>query len=118
MQDVSDKLLGQFASCLETKLGASRDAAPEPMRPLQPEPAEAPSSPNSARRCRSCAAKHRAAEQSAAMAPGPAQPRRRQPEVAELDLGATVLPVLIKTYAPRIIAGLVVLWLLKKLFSR
>ena len=23
MQDVSDKLLGQFASCLETKLGAS-----------------------------------------------------------------------------------------------
>ena len=48
----------------------------------------------------------------------PPAPPAPEPEVAELDLGATVLPVLIKTYAPRIIAGLVALWLLKKLFSR
>ena len=45
MQDVSDKLLGQFANCLETKLDASQDTAPEPEVTAVSEPAEEPSEP-------------------------------------------------------------------------
>lgn len=101
MQDVSDKLLGQFAACLETKLGAP-GAEPEPAPAATAEAADA------------AEAKHRADETRAAAAPE----RPAEPEVSELDLGSTVLPVLIKTYAPRIIAAVVVLWVLKKLFSR
>jgi carbon monoxide dehydrogenase subunit G len=115
MQEVSDKLLGQFASCLETKLGTSKDDA-------EAEAAEGaaisePAPPEGEATVEAAAAKHRATETSPAtpLSGGKTLP---EPEVAELDLGATVLPVLIKTYAPRIIAVLVVVWLLKKLFSR
>ena len=82
MQDVSDKLLGQFVSCLETRLaggvteppggsGPTVAAVPEPTA----EPAAAP----------------------ATEAPVP-EPATAAPQDDSLDLGATVLPILAKTY--------------------
>src|SRR3954464_13952815 len=41
MQDVSDKLLGQFVACLEQRLGSSAGGAPPPPRTPRPPPAAA-----------------------------------------------------------------------------
>lgn len=116
MQDVSDKLLGQFSACLETKLGGP-DAPAEASAPAEPavaepaaaaEPATATAAPPEPALSAEAGpeAKHRAA-----VAPEPSA-------AVALDLGATVLPVLVKRYAGPVIGGLVVLWLLKKLLSR
>ena len=103
MQDVSDKLLGQFATCLETKLGpavaepeeagdvGSGETAPEPSLSSAGSGAASASPPTSG------------------SAPG-------QP-AAELDLGATVLPILVKRYAPYAIGVIVLLFLLKRMLG-
>ena len=98
MQDVSDKLLGQFVSCLEQRLGESAEPEPEP-------PAGAPSEPE--------------AESSAAVTSEvpPVAPRPTSPTTSTssppgddaIDLGATVLPVLVKSYWKQGVVGLVVL---------
>ena len=94
MQDVSDRLLAQFASCLETKLGESPVAA-EPV-----------------------AVKHRAEDMSESPpVRAPAPPAAPEP-VAALDVGAAVVPVLLKRYAPQIIGAIVGLWLLRKILRR
>ena len=98
MQDVSDKLLGQFVACLEERLtaGGADQSEPEPVpapaAPVQgepvPEPAYAP------------------------LAPAPT-PRRHAAEDDALNLGATVLPVLIRSYwrqGAGVIAALLLLW--------
>jgi carbon monoxide dehydrogenase subunit G len=116
MQDVSDKLLGQFASCLETKLGPDEPAvvATEPV-------VEDESTPIAAEAAAAAAAKS-AVPESPATAPRATAPTARstpsEVPAAELDLGTTVLPVLLKRYAPQIIATLVVLWILRKILSR
>lgn len=52
----------------------------------------------------------------AAATPWPAgPPRDAEPE---LDLGATVLPVLLKRYAAQVVGAIAVLWVLKKVLSR
>jgi uncharacterized protein len=113
MQDVSDKLLGQFASCLETKLGADTadDAAgADEADVAAAAPAEAAVEETPI-----------AAEAAAAAKQTPSEPRRTTPPeapAAELDLGATVLPVLIKRYAGPVIAGIIALWILRKILSR
>ena len=114
MQDVSDKLLGQFASCLETKLGADSaddaDEADEADVAAAAAPAEAAVEETPI-----------AAEAAAAAKQTTSEPRRAtSPEApaAELDLGATVLPVLIKRYAGPVIAGIIALWILRKILSR
>jgi uncharacterized protein len=110
IQDVSDKLLGQFIDCLETKLGGEGEAAPEaapaapaegaPPAPAQGAPAEgAP-----------------AAAGEEPVAPAPPPPPRAEPEA--LDLGATVLPILLKTYWRQLAAGLLVLLVLRRLLRR
>jgi uncharacterized protein len=102
MQDVSDKLLGQFASCLETKLGeapAVADTAAADAGAVADKPTAEPD-----------AAKHRARA-------APAASATTEP-AAELDVGATVLPVVLKRYASRIIGAIVALWLLRKIFRR
>lgn len=92
MQDVSDKLLGQFVACLEQK---SAPAAPEP--PAVEEPSgEGIAEP--------------AKPAPTAESPAPQAPRHaatKQPEA--LDLGATVVPVLIKNYGRKIAVGVAVI---------
>ena len=82
MQDVSDKLLLQFVQCIESQF-----APAEPEGAAQPEAAPL-----------------------AAAAPVPAAPRQLRPAPPpaddSIDLGATVLPVLLKSYAPYAVAGL------------
>jgi len=111
MQDVSDKLLGQFASCLETKLGAdTADDADEAATTAAAAPAEAAVEETPI-----------AAEAAAAAKQITSEPRRTTPPeapAAELDLGATVLPVLIKRFAGPVIAGIIALWILRKILSR
>ncbi|MCL2542678.1 MAG: SRPBCC family protein [Nocardioidaceae bacterium] len=96
MQDVSDKLLGQFVACLEQKLSA---AAPPP----EPEPAD---------------------EADAAPAQAPQPPPAAGPTPPDddaLDLGAAMLPVLLKTYgrqAAVALLGLVGVWVLIRRLRR
>ncbi len=99
MQDVSDKLLGQFVACLEQRL-----AAPEP----EPEPA-APEA--------SVAAPQPGAH--AAAPPPPPTPLRPPPPppppTEALDLGSAVLPILARTYWKPALAAVVALLLLRRL---
>ncbi|MFI5622075.1 SRPBCC family protein [Nocardioides sp. NPDC051685] len=92
MQDVSDKLLGQFVACLEQK---SAPAEPEP--PAVEEPSgDGISEP--------------AKPAPTAGSPGPQAPKHAAPKQAEaIDLGATVVPVLIKNYGKKIAIGVAVI---------
>ena len=102
IQDVSDKLLGQFIECLEAKLSGEEEA------PAAPAPAAAPAE-----------AAPEAAPAAAAPTAAPSMPRAEErPEVEALDLGATVLPILLKTYWRQIAAAFVVLLVLRKLLRR
>jgi carbon monoxide dehydrogenase subunit G len=109
IQDVSDKLLGQFVACLEQRVqpaAAAEQAEPEPEPAVQPEPAAAAAQPQPAP-----AAPAAPAAQAAPVPP---------PEGDEdaLDLGAALLPVLLKSYwrqAAGVLAALVVLrWLVRR----
>ena len=102
MQDVSDKLLGQFVACLETRLAGadsepSRESGPDQDAGATAPPVEEPSSP---------------APQPAAGGPVASAAPRPTPEAPAqddaIDLGATVLPVLIKTYWKQGLGALVV----------
>ncbi len=100
MQDVSDKLLGQFVACLEQRL-----AAPEP----EPETA-APEAP--------VATPQPGAH--AAAPPTPPTPLRPPPPppTEALDLGSAVLPILARTYWKPALAAVVGLLLLRRLLRR
>jgi carbon monoxide dehydrogenase subunit G len=147
MQEVSDKLLAQFTACLETKLGSDsgrgegggEQTSPDVVSPRSAaELAAALPDAEADRRTPIAAESERAAKSSsrppacttakvppaslprsqpvAAATPWPARdPRATQPE---LDLGATVLPLLLKRYAVHIVGALVVLWVLKKVLGR
>ena len=85
MQDVSDKLLQQFVSCIAAQLSPAPSAGQEPG--AGPEPgAGAGAAPRTSVRPAASAA--------------PSEPEA-------LDLGSTVLPVLLRTYAPYAAAGIV-----------
>ena len=113
MQDVSDKLLRQFVACLQDKVGAvdepaAADAGRPPARPRRRSPDEAAASRLLPRRPR------RAAHRRRSPLRGP--PRRRPGRVLgpranddALDLGATVLPILARTYGPQAAIALVAL---------
>ena len=85
IEDISNKLLQQFVTCLQDKVGAS------------PQPVVAPSVTEPVAR--------------SVVAPSePALPHASGPEADDvLDLGATVLPVLARTYAPAAVVALVFL---------
>jgi carbon monoxide dehydrogenase subunit G len=97
MQDVSDKLLGQFVACLETRLAGG---VPEP-------PGGSGTTPEAATTAVS-------AEPAPAPVAAPAAPDHDD----ALDLGATVLPILAKTYWKQALAGLAVVafvvWLVRR----
>lgn len=122
MQDVSDKLLAQFVSCLEQRLRAGDDeagaAAPVPGAG-DPAPAAAPASSTTP----ASGTAEPAAGASTATAAPPVQPVSAvRPAPASnddaLDLGSAVLPVLMRTYAPKIAVGLVALLVLGRLLRR
>ena len=121
IQDVSDKLLGQFVACLEQKVGAPAAPAPEPTAGVAATPAApaaaAPVEP---------AGSEVPPEPAAAPPPGPVTtapttPDARRAETAgddALDLGATVLPILAKAYWKQALAGVaviaLVIWWIKR----
>ena len=100
IEDISNKLLDQFVACLKDKVGS------------EPEPVAAPE--EAAERA---AAPHAAAQDgpaAAAAAPQPVPPAASvgssaPPGDNALDLGATVLPVLARTYGPQAAIALLTL---------
>ncbi len=125
MQDVSDKLLGQFVSCLETRLAgggaepagessqetaaAADDPRSPEVAPPDPQAEPTPVSPGPV----SEVPPEPAQPPSAVAEPAPAAPPPKQDDA--INLGSTVLPILIRTYwwAAVIVLALVVLviWL-------
>jgi uncharacterized protein len=97
MQDVSDKLLGQFVACLEQRLTAGA-GAPQSAAPVVPDAtAVAEPDPEPERQVRS----------------------DQPPQDGALDLGTTVVPVLAKTYwKPALVAavavGAVIWWVVSR----
>ncbi len=90
MQDVSDRLLGQFVDCIAGQLGEETPAA-QPVEPVASERVptdETGVAPPSS--------------------PAPSSPRSQQPAAAELNLMSTVLPVMLRRYGLPV-AGIVVL---------
>ena len=100
MQDVSDKLLGQFVACLEQRLAAPE---PEPAPEPAPEPVAETAATTSA-----------APLASAAPKPSPPPPR----ETEALDLGSAVLPVILKSYWKHALAAVVGLAVVRRLLRR
>jgi carbon monoxide dehydrogenase subunit G len=121
MQDVSDKLLGQFVACLEHRLGADVASGGEvtsetaaaagsipPTTAAAPEPVAEPAAGDDAGpEAEPVAARH---------GPTPPPMAAAPPRQDALDLGATVLPILVKTYWKQALVALVVIavvvWLL------
>ena len=144
IQDVSDKLLQQFVDCLESKVGGGPEA--EPAAAAQPVKAAAASgetaekaaaeeaAPAGAEQATAGPRKAAASAYSGASAGQPVSGTADgaattrgwvgtsgdgAPKQAEaLDLGATVLPVLAKTYWKQAVGVLVVLFLLSRLLRR
>jgi carbon monoxide dehydrogenase subunit G len=135
MQDVSDKLLGQFVDCLERRLGGSSESQPA----AAPGPAAAAETPASAEPTTSAepatpaepaapaepaVAAEPAATPVAPVAPPPAAtPRPATATSARgsddaLDLGKTVLPVLAKAYWKQALAVVVVIVVIIWLIAR
>jgi carbon monoxide dehydrogenase subunit G len=117
IKDVSDKLLGQFVACLEQRLGSDTDTGAAPTEPAAtPDPAaateRATETPAEAPAPEPQAPAASAGAPAAATPPaaGPPPPAPRQPPEQDdaIDLGATVLPVLARTYWKPAVAVLVV----------
>ena len=111
IQDVSDKLLGQFVTCLEQQMGQDGAAAEE--ADAGPAP---PASAGGASAGGAAAASAGAADVAGAPRERSSPSPTSQPEA--LDLGATVLPVLIRSYWKPVLAGLVGLAVLFRLVRR
>ena len=123
MQDVSDKLLGQFVACLEQRLagpgpaagsGSGTDGPPtdEPA-PTPPPGADVPAPGGDPA---SLAPPPPAPPRPAPTPPPPIPPA--PPQAEALDLGSAVLPVLAKAYWRQTLVALVVLVLLRRLLRR
>jgi uncharacterized protein len=140
MQDVSDKLLGQFVACLEQRLGnsgapaatAEAAVAAEPAEPATPSEPAAPAEPAASAEAASPAEPATPSEPVAPVASTP--PEATAPPVATpqaaastapsqapaqaLDLGRTVLPVLVKSYwkpaAAAVAAAVALGWIIKR----
>lgn len=104
MQDVSDKLLGQFVACLENKHTAPAEPA---------EPAPPPTAPEATGTGES------GPQASTPSAPPPrAAPPPPRATDDSINLGAAVLPVLARTYGPYLAGALALLLVLRWLRRR
>ena len=112
MQDVSDKLLQQFVGCIENQF--AEPVEPEPV--VEPAPTDAGDAAPAAGSAAEAASDPAAAPRT--FAPAAPRPLRPPPAPAaddSIDLGTTVVPVLVKSYGPYAVAalaGLVLGWLL------
>ena len=106
MEDVSNKLLGQFTACLEQKVG---DSGTDDEATLVEQPSPTPRvDPGPAGRINNLRD----------LPPrGPDTHGETESDDA-LDLGATVLPVLAKAYWKQAVGVLLVLWVLRSLLGR
>lgn len=104
MQDVSDKLLGQFTDCLAGRVGQQAPPDPEPAAAPDPAPSAA-------------AADRPAPTAAAPPRPTVVPPRAESPDDA-LDLGATVLPVLARAYWKQALGGALALAVVVRLVRR
>jgi uncharacterized protein len=123
MQDVSDTLLGQFVACLEQRFagppveegvspsveegrpGPSRDPVTD--EPASPTPPAAEPDPTLTDEAAPAAVEEPPPSPAAAAAPSAPSASRNKDDA--LDLGATVLPVLVRTYWKHAVAALVVI---------
>jgi uncharacterized protein len=103
MQDVSDKLLGQFVTCLEQRFGAAEPTPTETQEPVdQPDQDAGPAS-------------------QPVETPRPPAPQEPPPRPSDdaINLGSTVLPVLFRSYWMQGLVVLVVLavlvWIILRL---
>jgi uncharacterized protein len=134
MQDVSDKLLGQFVACLEQRFegaGGAEAEVPEvaevaevPEVPAAPVPPAAEPDATLSDEAAPAAVEVPPPAPAAAAAPAPAAPAaavagKRKKDDDALNLGTTVLPILFKSYWKQALAALVVLaiiiWLITRL---
>ncbi len=111
MQDVSDKLLGQFTACLEQKVGGGAAAAEPTRRSLPPTRQPTVHEPRPRPEDRADNVRDLGAQRASTAAASPSNDDA-------LDLGATVLPVLLKSYWRQALGVLVVLLVLRKLLKR
>ncbi|QIG44469.1 SRPBCC family protein [Nocardioides anomalus] len=133
MQDVSDKLLGQFVACLEQRLGSSSDSSDDDAAAAaggahkadagaetapSADPVSAPEDPAPA----PAAAGAGSASTPHSAPPAAPRPLRSTPPPASsddsLNLGAAVLPVLAKSYWKQGLGALVVVALLVRWLRR
>ena len=138
IKDVSDKLLGQFVACLEQQMGSGSGAPADPPPGEEPAPAPPPGAapttvagaatgagtgsdtatpvdgtslpPAEAPVPDPQAPTSSAAAAATPPAAGPPPPRPQPPQQQDdaIDLGATVLPVLLRAYWKPVVAALVV----------
>jgi carbon monoxide dehydrogenase subunit G len=108
MQDVSDKLLGQFVACLEQRLGPS-DASPAPEAPIVPDEVTSDSGVSPSGTSGTIPAAEPSVADVEPEPVVPAVPRHVSPPTPPpvtpparaddaINLGSTVLPILLKTY--------------------
>ncbi|MCH1867701.1 SRPBCC family protein [Nocardioides sp. CFH 31398] len=133
MQDVSDKLLGKFVECLEGKFTATPEPAAAPAAAAATEvgadasgadatsaAAAAPAAPAADARAGADTQDRVAAGPRAVptASTGSSGGSHRADEDEALDLGATVLPVLLKSYGPQLAGGLgvlaLIIWLIRR----
>jgi carbon monoxide dehydrogenase subunit G len=127
IQDVSDKLLQQFMDCLESRVGApaGKHAAEAPAATEPPAEAESPAAAAAAAAAHTTPRKAPASTYAGATAgaevPGAATEgtaEGRPPGLEAIDLGATVLPVIARTYWRQAAGALLVLLVLRMLLRR
>ena len=133
MQDVSDKLLGQFVACLEQRFegtGGAEADVPEVAEvaevaevsevPAAPVPPAAEPDATLSDEAAPAAVEVPPPAPAAAAAPAPAAPAagKRKKDDDALNLGTTVLPILFKSYWKQALAALVVLAIIIWLISR
>jgi uncharacterized protein len=108
MQDVSDKLLGQFVACLEQRFEGSGGAGAAEVTASPVPPAAEPDATLSDEAA-PAAVEVPPPAPAAAAAPAPAAPvaGKRKKDDDALDLGAAVLPVLAKSYWKQALGALV-----------